>query len=78
MKSSCVSCRQTITMPDPLEIGVVLTCPHCRVKQEIVWLFPLELMLVPEGNLPGRGNHDWEEQGLPERGIERRQGKREV
>lgn len=65
MTISCGSCRQTITLPNPLEIGRVLTCSRCQAEQEVVWLFPLELMPVKKVSFPDQGKMDREEHGLP-------------
>lgn len=40
----CPICSTSLSLADIPQIGEMVTCLHCELTLEVVWLFPLELL----------------------------------
>ncbi len=40
--AECPSCAEEVRVSNP-KIGQQVTCPHCKMQWEVIWLDPLEL-----------------------------------
>jgi len=44
MTIRCHNCQNELALSSPLEIGQVLECPSCKMKYDVVWLYPPEFV----------------------------------
>ena len=40
--AECPSCSEEVRIPSP-KIGQQVSCPHCKMPWEVIWLDPVEL-----------------------------------
>ncbi len=48
MTDICPGCNSPLNIHSPLKINQSVTCSNCGLEQEVVWLYPLELVKVLE------------------------------
>jgi len=55
MSKECPACNTKLSTPQAVEINQQVVCPHCDLKLEVVWLYPLEFSKVSGSDLEGDG-----------------------